>query len=76
MYGPSAYPAWGVSLNLAQRSSTRDGITLHDPAEVVMCAEHPVTRLSEGDLRALARDALALADQLANLTYAPMENLR
>lgn len=74
-YGPSTFPTWGVSLNLSQRSSTRDGLTLHDPAEVVMCAEHPVTRLTEGELRALARDALALADQLATLDYAPAKDL-
>ncbi|QSE72202.1 hypothetical protein [Rhodococcus sp. PSBB049] len=70
-YGPSRYPHRNVSLFVSQRTSTRDGLTLHDPAEVTMFAEHQVTRLTSTELRALARDALALADTLDTIDYRP-----
>lgn len=72
-YGPSTDSVWGLSLNLWQRSSTRDNTTLYEPTAVMLCVDKIVTRLTEGELRALAHDALTLADQLAAITYVPSE---
>lgn len=75
-YGPSAFPVPTVAMHLVQRSTTRDDLTLYEPAEVVMLPDQPCTRLDAAGLRALALTALKLADQLDNLTYSPMEDPR
>lgn len=63
-YGRSHYPCNGVALFLAQRESTRHGVTLHDPARVVLHTERRATSLDAAGLRELARQALDLAADL------------
>ena len=75
-YGPSHFPVESVGMHLVQRSTTRDDLTLYEPAEVVMIPDRPYTYLDAAGLRALALTALNLADQLDNLTYSPMEDPR
>lgn len=68
-YGPSVFPVPTVAMHLVQRSTTRDDLTLYEPAEVVMLPDNPCTRLDAAGLRALALAALDLADDLDNLDY-------
>ncbi|BDB63553.1 hypothetical protein [Rhodococcus sp. RDE2] len=75
-YGPSVFPVPTVAMHLVQRSTTRDDLTLYEPAEVVMIPDRPYTYLDAAGLRALALTALDLADQLDNLTYSPTEDPR
>lgn len=75
-YGPSHFPVPTVAMHLVQRVTTRDGLPLYEPAEVVMMPDRPYTYLGAAGLRALALTALDLADQLDNLDYAPVEDYR
>ncbi len=70
-YGPSLYPCPSVTMFVAQRNSTRNGITLHDMPRAILFTERDDTPLTAGDLRALALAALDIADQLDNIDYAP-----
>lgn len=70
-YGPSLYPCPSVTMFVAQRTSTRDGLALHDVPRGVLFTERDDTALTAGDLRALALAALDLADQLDTIDYAP-----
>lgn len=70
-YGESLFPCPGATLFVAQRNSTRDGITLHDVPRAILFTERDDTPMTAGDLRALALAALDIADQLDTIDYAP-----